>query len=91
MDNHDFADIYFKSIEHKIIFALLYTDSVLRERLLGISEKMYINKDEAKNWRNVLAKLIHPDVCKIDGTEEAIKKLNEFYERMTEDDGDEES
>ena len=75
---------FFKTEEHKIIFAVLYTDTLLREKLLGISEELYLNKEKAKEWRNHLVKKIHPDISKIPGAEEAIKKLNELYARMTE-------
>ena len=80
---------FFKSEEHKIIFAVLYTDTVLREKLLGISEELYLETSKAKEWRNYIAKKIHPDACSIPGAEEAMKKINELYTRMTEsDDGD---
>ena len=83
-------DDFFKSEEHKIIFAVLYTDTYLREKLLGISEELYLDKERAKEWRNYLVKKIHPDNCKLQGAEEAIKKINEMYSRMTELDEDEE-
>lgn len=75
---------YFKSKEHMLIFALLFTDKELREQLLGISQEFYFDKDKAKEWRNVILKSIHPDSCKIDGAESAVKKLNAIYNRMVE-------
>lgn len=80
------VDDFFKSEEHKIIFAVMFTDTTLREELLGISEELYLNAKKAKEWRNSLVKKIHPDICKIDGADEAIKKINELYARMTEED-----
>lgn len=56
------ADDYFKSEERKIIFAILYTDTSLKEKLLGISGELYLNKDKAKEWRNYLVKKIHSDI-----------------------------
>ena len=82
---------FFKSEEHRIIFAVLYTDTSLREELLGISEELYLNAEKAKEWRNHLVKKIHPDICKVPGAEEAIKKINELYARMTELDEEEEN
>lgn len=75
---------YFKSDIHKIIFALIYTDMSLREKLLGISEELYLDKVKAKKWRNALSKKIHPDRCKVIGAGDAFKRLNELYARMTE-------
>lgn len=78
------VDIYFKSEEHKIIFALLYTDTYLREDLLGIFPELYSDASKAKEWRNGLIKKIHPDNCKIKGAADAVKKINLLYARMTE-------
>lgn len=61
------VDSFFKSEEHKIIFALLYTDKSLREMLLDISPELYSDVSKAKEWRNTLIKKIHPDSCKIEG------------------------
>ena len=82
---------FFRSEEHKIIFAVLYTDTSLREKLLSISEELYLDEGKAKEWRNNLVKKIHPDICKVQGAEDAIKKINELYGRMTEQDEAEES
>ncbi len=81
-------DDYFKSEEHKLIFALVYTDTYLRADLLGITEELYTDKKLAKAWRNSIISKIHPDVCNIPGAKEAVEKLNAFYERMKTDDGD---
>lgn len=79
-------DEYFRSEKDKLIFALIYTDKSLRESLLGISEELYLDKEKAKEWRNSISKKIHPDICKIPGADNAIKKLNELYDHMTEKD-----
>lgn len=87
--NTDLMDVYFKTEQHKIIFALMYTDTSLRERLLGISKELYLDKERAKEWRNDILKKIHPDICKIAGADEAVKSINELYFRMiAEDEGD---
>ena len=77
-------DDYFKSEEHRIIFALLFTDTTLREKLLDISEELYLDNEKAKEWRNNTVKKIHPDNCEIVGADDAIKKIYELYDRMTE-------
>ena len=81
---------YFASEEHMLIFALVYTDTSLRAKLLGITEELYENEEEAKQWRNKIVKKIHPDHCHIDGADAAVRKLMEFYKSMTADDCDSE-
>lgn len=50
--------------------------------LLGIDEELYLDKEKAKEWHHRIAKIIHPDTCKIEGCEKAIMKLNELYAGM---------
>lgn len=78
-------DIYFVSESHKLIFALLFTDKRTRKELLGISEELYLDKEKAKDWYHRIARIIHPDICKIEGCEKAIMKLNELYNGMVKD------
>ena len=82
MDNKEKYDLYFVSEAHKLVFALLFTDKKIRMELLGIGEELYLDKDKAKEWHYRIAKIIHPDTCKIEGCEEAIMKLNELYAGM---------
>lgn len=79
-------ETYFKSVAHKYIFALLYTDAALRKELLGISEELYFDEAKAKEWRNKIVLLIHPDNCSIQGADEANKKLLDLYGRMVDKD-----
>ena len=72
MDNKEKYDLYFVSEAHKLVFALLFTDKKIRMELLGIDEELY----------HRIAKIIHPDTCKIEGCEKAIMKLNELYAGM---------
>lgn len=75
-------DLYFVSEAHKLIFALLFTDKGIRMELLGIEEELYLDEQKAKEWHHRIAKIIHPDTCKIEGCEKAIMKLNELYTGM---------
>lgn len=75
-------DTFFKSQAYKYIFALLYTDTKLRKELLEITEELYEDEKKAKEWRNKIILVIHPDNCQISGTIDANKKLNELYDRM---------
>lgn len=79
------GDKYFISLKHRYIFALTELDGENRQRILGITNELYNNKDKAKIWRNNIMKLIHPDVCNIEDSEKAMAKLNELYSRMIED------
>ena len=74
--------IYFSSEEHKYIFALWYLDKAIRMELLGITEELYEDKENAKGWYHHIAKVIHPDTCKLPDCERAVAKLNELYAGM---------
>lgn len=74
--------IYFSSEEHKYIFALCYLDKAIRMELLGITEELYEDKEKAKGWYHHIAKVIHPDTCKLPDCERAVAKLNELYVGM---------
>lgn len=50
--------------------------------LLNITEQCYSNKTVAKKWRNTIAKTIHPDICNIETSKEALSELNKIYENM---------
>lgn len=78
-------DKYFRSKPHRYIFALAELDGESREKILEITKELYNDKDKAKIWRDKIIKLIHPDICNIEGSEKAMAKLNELYSRMVED------
>lgn len=79
------SDIYFKSKQHRYIFALAELDGENRAKILEITIELYNDKDKARIWRDKIVKLIHPDVCTIEGSQKAMAKLNELYSRMVED------
>ena len=88
MDNNEIKmeeDKYFKSKQHRYIFALVELDGTVRAKILGITKELYHDKNKAKIWRDTLVKQIHPDVCSVDGAEAAVAKVNELYSRMVED------
>jgi hypothetical protein len=74
--------IYFADEPSMLIFALLFLDGEIREKILGIREELYESKSKAKYWRARLIKKIHPDNCKHQSANEATAKLNSLYERM---------
>lgn len=78
--------IYFVSEEHKFVFALCYLDKAIRMELLGITEEMYEDKEKARTWYHRLAKIVHPDTCKLPDYEKAVAKLNELYLGMVKED-----
>lgn len=78
-------DQYFKSKQHRYIFALTQLDGENRAKILDITNELYNDKNAAKDWRDKIIKLIHPDICIIEGAGAAIAKLNELYSRMIED------
>ena len=79
IDNSTEASLYFKSEAARIIYALLKLDGEPRLRELGIDRSHYRDLGKAKKWRNEVAKLIHPDVCKHPQSTLATNKLTELF------------
>jgi len=77
-------DSYFKSIEAKMIFSLIYLDGPIRAELLQIKEELYESRKKAKGWYSRAVKKIHPDHCNHPLASEATAKLNDIYKRMME-------
>jgi hypothetical protein len=75
--------MYFKSEADRIIYALLRLDGEKRLRELGINKSHTRDLEKAKSWRNQLARLIHPDVCKHPESVEASAELAHLYKQMT--------
>ena len=49
---------------------------------LGITNRHYKDKEQAKEWKMQLIKKIHPDQSKHPMAEEATKELNKLYGSM---------
>lgn len=75
--------MYFKSEADRIIYALLRLNGEQKLIELGINKSHTRDLEKAKSWRNKLAKIIHPDVCKHPESVEASTKLTQLYEQMT--------
>lgn len=73
---------FFTSQAGEYIFYLLELDGEARLKKLKVNKTHYINKEKATKWRNKIAKIIHPDICKHPKSNEAIAKLNELYGGM---------
>ena len=56
------TDKYFKSKQHRYIFALIELDGENRAKILEITRELYHDKNNAKVWRDKILNLIHPDV-----------------------------
>lgn len=81
-ENINNQEVFFKSEEARIIFYLLQIDGSKRAEALNITRIQYSNKEEAKKWRDTIAKKVHPDICKHKEACRAIAKLNQLYEEM---------
>lgn len=73
---------YFKSLEDEYIFYLVELDGELRKEKLEINISLYKNKDKAKEWRNKLMNIIHPDKSNHPNATKASEVLNELYKNM---------
>ena len=73
-------DLYFKSEEAKIIFALVELPGKIQMDLLGIGRIHYINSDVSKKWytetKEKIANSKHPKLDK------ALEKLEILYKGM---------
>ncbi len=76
------TDLYFKGEAERYIFLLLELDGKQRLDKLGVNRTHYSKKENAEKWRNEIAKIIHPDVCKHIQAERAMAELNEMYKEM---------
>ena len=74
---------YFKSKADEYIFYLVELDGELQQEKLNIDLALYKDKAKAKEWRNKIITLIHPDTNNHPHVNDATAKLNEIYKRMT--------
>lgn len=74
--------IYFSSQAAEYIFYLVELDGEIRMEKLGITSSCFTNKRSAKNWREKISKVIHPDICHHLHANDAMSKLNELYAHM---------
>jgi hypothetical protein len=73
---------YFKSKEDEYIFYLVELDGELQQEKLKISLMHYKDRDKAKEWRDKLITMIHPDKSNHSNATKATEKINEIYKRM---------
>lgn len=76
------TSLYFKSEAAQIIYALLRLDGDLRLKELGVDKSHIRDPEKAKKWRNNIAKVIHPDLCKHPEAATASAQLSKLYEKM---------
>jgi len=74
--------LYFKSLEDEYIYSLVELDGELRKEKLNIDISLYKNKEKAKEWRNNLMNIIHPDKSNHPNATKASEILNELYTNM---------
>lgn len=74
--------IYFTSQAAEYIFYLVELDGEVRVEKLGITSSCFSNKRSAKNWREKISRVIHPDICHHLYASDAMSKLNELYAHM---------
>lgn len=73
---------FFKSKAHMYAFILIHTDGHIREYALGITERLYENKELANKWyETISADLLHGKISKKLKTE-SMKCLDALYQRM---------
>lgn len=76
-------NLYFNSEVSEIIYYLLNLDGRVRLDKLKITQKHFLDKDIAKEWKLSMAKKLHPDICKHEKATEAMSEVNKLYKEMT--------
>lgn len=74
----------FVSKKAEYIFYLTKLEGKQRNKLLGITDEMYENKEIAKSWYKNIAKLVHPDSNSGDENK-AFLVLKELYDNIVDD------
>lgn len=83
IDSYSNSNIdYFKSKEDELIFYILEMDGKRRSEKLGITRKCFLNKEEARKWKNNILKSIHPDKVSHKYSNEAVAEINQLFEEM---------
>lgn len=73
---------YFKDESSEIIYCILELQGEARVQKLGINRLHYVDKQYAREWKNKLIKVIHPDQCTHVNANEATIELNKLYGEM---------
>ncbi|MDA8453685.1 hypothetical protein M4R22_02800 [Acidovorax sp. GBBC 3334] len=76
---------YFTTKRKEYIYYILEHDGEKREKLLGISDQIYKNAEEAKRWKRRIVKIIRPDLGDCKAAEDAFKKLQEIFHDITDE------
>lgn len=72
----------FTSKSSEYIFYLTELSGEARMNKLQIDKTHFTNKKKSKQWRDKIAKEIHPDKSNHPKSEQAMSKLNELYAQM---------
>jgi hypothetical protein len=73
---------YFISPEAEIIYSIIKLDGESRLKALGVNRTHYRDAKKAKEWRNNLARKVHPDKCFHPLAGQAIDEITAIYKNM---------
>lgn len=73
---------YFKSEADKIIYALVELSGEAQLNVLGINYSHFKDKKKAKQLRNNIVHIIHPDKCEHPKSQEAINRLTKLFREV---------
>ena len=80
--NKEERTTYFISPSHELAYHILKHKQGFFDKELGISKKHYMDKKEARKWRDKMVKKFHPDYVKFNFAEEVTAKINKIYKQM---------
>lgn len=78
-------DEYFISEKHKLAYCILKHERALFDKELGITKKHFVDKKEAKKWKDNLINMFHPDKDinnEFISSKEVTAKINKIYNQM---------
>jgi hypothetical protein len=84
--NINFSENTFCSKEKEYLFYLNNLEGEQRNKLLGITDVHYEDKNEAKKWYHEISKYIHPDKNKDSSADMAFRTLAKIYEILIDED-----
>lgn len=71
-------DEFFKSEESKYLFCLTEVDGAKRNKVIGLTDELYEDQEQAKKWYRKVVKIIRPDIKTDERTKKAFNELQKL-------------
>ncbi|WP_394887031.1 hypothetical protein [Clostridium butyricum] len=77
-------EIFFKNERDKYLFCLTQVDGEKRNKVIGLTDELYDNKDLAVSWHRKIVKVLRQDINDDELTKEAFNELEKLYRNIME-------